>query len=72
MQAIEILKSKHGYDLDFSTPLDFDYKLEISNIATFTCDEMKALFDAGFLCNVYSNIGHTEDGFGFKVVIFDK
>lgn len=70
MKVMEIMQKKHEYTLDFSMSTDCQWRLLVNNLACFCCDEMEQLKKEGFYCSVYSNIGHTEDGFGFQVSIF--
>lgn len=70
MKAIEIMQKHHAYDLDFSMSIDCQWKLIITNLYSFCCNEWKELMREGFYANVYTNIYHTDDGYGFEVVIF--
>lgn len=72
MKAMEIISKWHDYDLNFNMDIKFNYGIRINNLASFGCCEIKDLSKAGFLVSITSNLGHTEDGYGFQVNVYDR
>lgn len=72
MKAIEIMSKWHEYDLDFNMHIKNNYGIRVNNLATLGSCEVNDLRKAGFLVSITSNLGHTEDGYGFQVNIFES
>lgn len=70
MEAMEILSKYYDFDLDFNMNIKYNYCIRVNNLATFSSYEMNYLTEAGFLVTITTNIGHTDDGYGFLVCIF--
>lgn len=71
MEAIEIMSKWHEYDMDFNMSIQYNYGIRVNNLATLGSCEVKDLIKAGFLVSITSNLGHTEDGYGFQVMVFE-
>lgn len=70
MKAMEVMSKFHAYDLDFHMDIKYNYGIRISNLASFGGNEINYLINAGFLVSITTNLGHTDDGYGFQVCIF--
>lgn len=70
MKAMEIMSKFHAYELDFHMDIKHDHGIRVSNLATLGSNEVNYLINAGFLFSITTNLGHTDDGYGFQVCIF--
>lgn len=68
--AMTLLSSLYGYDLDFQMNTECDYKIIVTNIVGISDNEIKELKDAGFHTSIYTNLGETNDGYGFNINIY--
>lgn len=71
MEAIEIMSKWHDYDMDFNMSIQYNYGINVNNLAILCSSEVKDLIKAGFLVSITSNIGHTDDGYGFQLKVFE-
>lgn len=67
---MKILSKYHDYDLDFNMHIEYNYCLRVNNLAVLCSGEISDLRDAGFLVSITSNLGHTDDGYGFQVNVY--
>lgn len=70
MKAIDIMRKWHDYDLDFNMDIKYNCGIRVNNLASFGICEVIDLIKAGFRISITSNLGHTDDGYGFQVNIF--
>lgn len=70
MKAMEIMSKFHDYDLDFNMHIENNYGIRVNNLAQLSSYEINYLTREGFLVSITSNLGHTEDGYGFQVNVF--
>lgn len=70
MKAMEIISKWHKYDLDFNMDIKYNYNIRVNNLATFGSCEVDDLRKAGFHVSITTNLGHTDDGYGFQVSVF--
>lgn len=71
MEAMEILSKFHAYDLDFNMDIEYNYGINVNNLSSFGGTEVNDLRKAGFLVSITTNLGQTDDGYGFQVRVFD-
>lgn len=70
MKAMDIMSKWHDYDLDFNMNIEYNYGIRVNNLGSFGICELEDLMKAGFRVSIMSNLGHTDDGYGFQVNIF--
>jgi hypothetical protein len=72
MEAMKILQSTRGYDLDFRMDIKHNKILIVTNIVRIDTYDFERLYKAQFAFNIYTNIGTFDtDGYGFNIHIID-